>query len=310
MVPVNNQMSIEEIISRLPDKDQSDSDLSELSGLDTEQLALFEQAWGKIETEQRRRIVSQLVKLADKNVGLNFNVIFKNRLTDADAEVRRQAIEGLWECEESSLVPPLIDLLENDSSETVQTEAAAALGRFAMLAEHGKLHETTTTSLGLALLSTISDENKSVSIRCCALEAVAPLSLPEVSSAISENYHCADDRLNLSSICAMGISCDLSWLPTLLEELTSSDAERRRVAASALGELEEEDAVTQLAELVYDDDIDVQIAAIRALGEIGGAEARECLELCLDDDEEAIRLAAEQALDEVNGKEGLQSFDT
>ncbi|HEY41946.1 MAG TPA: hypothetical protein G4O18_08870 [Dehalococcoidia bacterium] len=303
-------MSIEELLTRLSNSDLLDSDLSELSGLDTEQLALFEQAWGKIETEQRCRIVSQLVKLADENVGLNFNVIFKKCLTDPDAEVRRQAIEGLWECEESSLVPPLIDLFENDSSEMVQTEAAAALGRFAMLAEHGKLHETTTTSLGLALLSIISDENKPVNIRCCALEAVAPLSLPGVSNAISENYQCADDQLNLSSICAMGISCDPSWLPTLLEELTNPDAERRRVAASALGELEEEDAVPQLAELVYDDDIDVQIAAIRALGEIGGAEARECLELCLDDDEETIRLAAEQALDSVGGKEDLQSFST
>lgn len=301
-------MSIEETLTRLSDSDLSDSDLAELSGLDTEQLALFEQTWAKIETEQRRRIVGHLVKLADENIGLNFNVIFKSRLTDPDADVRRQAIEGLWECEEPSLVPLLIDLLENDSSEMVQTEAAAALGRFAMLAEHGKLDENITTSLGLALLSTISNENKPVDIRCCALEAVAPLSLPQVNSAISENYHADDDSLNLSSICAMGISCDPSWLPILLEELTNSDAERRRVAAAALGELEEEDAVPRLAELIYDDDTDVQIAAIQALGEIGGAEARECLELCMDDEEETIRLAAEQALDKMGGKEDLQSF--
>ena len=301
-------MSIEETLARLSDNNLSDSDLAELSGLDTEQLALFEQAWAKIKTEQRRRIVGHFIKLADENIELNFNVIFKNRLTDPDAEVRSQAIEGLWECEEPSLVPLLIGLLENDSSEMVQTEAAAALGRFTLLAEHGKLNENAATSLGPALLSTINNENKPVDIRCCALEAVAPLSLPGVKMVISENYHGDNDRLNLSSICAMGTSCDPSWLPILLEELTSSDGERRRVAAAALGELEEEDAVPRLAELVYDDDIDVQIAAIRALGEIGGAEARECLQLCMDDDEEAIRLAAEQALDEVAGKEDLQSF--
>jgi HEAT repeat protein len=301
-------MSIEETLTKLSNSDLSDSDLSKLSGLDTEQLTLFEQAWDKTETEQRRRIIGQLVKLADKNVQLNFNVIFKNRLIDPDAEVRRQAIEGLWECEEHSLIPSLIDLLENDISELVQAEAAAALGRFAMLAEHGKLNKNTANDLCLVLLSTISDESNPVTLRCCALEAVAPLSLPGVNAAISENYYCADDRLNLSSICAMGISCDPSWLPTLLEELTNSDAERRRVAAAALGELEEEDAVSQLVELVYDNDIDVQIAAIRALGEIGGAEARECLELCMDDDEEAIRLAAEEAFDKASGKEGLQSF--
>jgi len=301
-------MSIENTYARLSDSDLSDSDLAELSGLHTEQLAQFEQAYGATETEQRRRIVGHLVKLADENIELNFNTIFKNRLTDPDAEVRRQAIEGLWECEEPSMVPLLIDLLENDSSEMVQTEAAAALGRFAILAEHGKLNENTTTSLGLALLSTIGDKNKSVDIRCCALEAVAPLSLPGVNSVISESYHADDDQLNLSAICAMGTSCDPSWLPTLLSELTDSDAERRRVAAAALGELEEEDTVPQLAELVYDDDTDVQLTVIQALGEIGGAEAKECLELCMDDEEEAIRLAAEEALSKASDKENLQSF--
>jgi HEAT repeat protein len=301
-------MSIEDTLSRLTDNDPSDSSLTELSGLNTEQVSQFEQTWVEIETEQRRRIIGRLVKLADENIELNFNAIFKHGLTDPDAEVRRQAIEGLWECEETALVPLLIDLLENDSSEMVQTEAVAALGRFAMLAEYGKMHEDTTNSLCQTLLSTIDNENKTVDIRCCALEAAAPLDTPEVSRAISEYYQDNDDRLCLSSICAMGISCNPSWMPTLIEELTNFDAERRRVAAAALGELEEEDAVPQLAELVYDDDVDVQIAAIQALGKIGGAEARECLELCMDDEEEAVRLAAEEALDKVNGKENLQSF--
>jgi HEAT repeat protein len=302
-------MSNENTYARLSDSDLSDSDLAELSGLNTEQLAQFEQTYGATETEQRRRIVGHLVKLADENIELNFNTIFKNRLTDPDAEVRRQAIEGLWECEEPSMVPLLIDLLENDSSEMVQAEAAAALGRFAILAEHGKLNENTTINLGLALLSTIDDINKTVDIRCRALEAVAPLSLPGVNSVINVSYHADDDQLNLSAICAMGTSCDPSWLPTLLSELTNSDAERRRVAAAALGELEEEeDTVPQLAELVYDDDTDVQLTAIQALGEIGGAEARECLELCMDDEEEAIRLAAEEALGKASDKEDQQSF--
>ena len=301
-------MSVEETLSKLSDRDLLDSDLAELSGLDTEQLALFEQTWAAIETGQQRRIISHLVKLANENIELNFNVILKGRLTDPDEEIRRQAVEGLWECEETALVPLLINLLENDVSEMVQTEAAAALGRFAMLAEHGKLNDNVAASVGMALLSTINDNNKSVDIRCCALEAVAPLTLPGVANAIGENYYADDDWLILSSICAMGTSCDPSWMPTLLGELANPDGERRRAAAAALGELEEEDAVPHLAELIYDDDIDVQIAAIQALGEIGGAEARECLELCMDNEEETIRLAAEDAFNRASGKEDLQSF--
>ncbi|UCB42554.1 MAG: HEAT repeat domain-containing protein [Dehalococcoidales bacterium] len=301
-------MSVEEAIAKLKDTDLSDSSLTELSGLDTQQMALFKQTWSTIETEQQRQIADHLVRLADENIELSFDSIFKNLLRDPSAEIRSQAIEGLWECEEPSLVLLLISLLEEDDSVKVQSEAAVALGRFAMLAACGKLGEDDANRIGQALLSTINDKTSPVDIRCFALEAAAPLPLPGVSKAIKENYHSSDDRLSLSSIRAMGTNCDPSWLPTLLSELESADAERRRAAATALGELEEELAVPQLAELLYDPDIDVQMASIEALGEIGGAEAKEYLELCLQDADEDISLAAEEALIDMKDEEDLESF--
>jgi HEAT repeat protein len=301
-------VSVEEAIAKLIDNDLSDASLAELSGLDTQQMLLFEQAWSTIETEQRGQIVSHLVRLAGKNIELSFNSIFKSLLRDPNGEIRSQAIEGLWECEESSLVSLLISLLEEDDSVEVQAKAAVALGRFAMLAACGKLGEDDATRIGRALLSAINDESRPVHVRCFALEAAAPLPLPGVSMAIKENYHGSDDRLFLSSIRAMGTNCDPSWLPVLLNELENSDAERRRVAASALGELEEELAVPQLAELLYDPDIDVQMASIEALGEIGGAEAKEYLELCLQDADDIISDAAEQALIDMEDEEDLESF--
>lgn len=302
-------MSIEEAIFRLADSDLSDSDLVELSGLDTVQRALFENIWATIKTEQQRDIIRRLVELTNKDVALNYKNIFKSRLKDPDAEVRREAIEGLWECEEHSLIPLLVDLLENDISETVRNEAASALGRFAMLAEHGKLSEDDRARVCQALLSTINDSSKPMALRCCALESAAPLSQPEVINTIRDSYYSGDDRLALSSIYAMGTSCDPSWMSILLEELSNRDAERRRAAASALGELEDKEAVTHLAELIYDDDTEVQLSAIHALGEIGGSEARECLEMCLDEANPTISQAAEKALDEVDNQESLKSFE-
>jgi len=286
----------------------TDTSLAELSGLSPEELALFEQAWAGIGLERRRQIVSRLVKLADDSIELSFDGIFKKRLRDPDAGVRSQAIEGLWECEEPSLIAPLVSLLEEDTSEIVQTEAAAALGRFAMLAEQGKLEEDNTARVRQALLAAINDGNKAMEVRCCALESVGPLNFPEVNRAIMESYRSDDDRLSLSSVCAMGSSCDPFWLPILLQELSNANAEMRCAAAAALGELEEESTVPQLTELIYDEDADVQLAAIQALGEIGGSEARECLELCMDDSNETICQAAERALEELVDKEGLQSF--
>ena len=303
-------MSAVETIAKLNDNDLSDSSLAELSGLDTQQLALFEQTWPTIEIEQRRRIVGNFIRLAEENIELRFDNIFKSLLRDSSAEIRSQAIEGLWEYEEPSLVPLLINLLEEDDSTNVQIKAAVALGRFTLLAAYGKLGEDDSARIGQALLSTIDEESRAMDVRCSALEAVAPLALTEVDRAIKENYHSGDDRLSLSSIRAMGTNCDPSWSPILLNELVNTDSERRCAAASALGELEDETAVPQLAELLYDPDIDVQMASIKALGEIGGAEAKECLELCLNDSDETISLAAEQALIVMGDEEDLQSFIT
>lgn len=303
-------MSVEESITRLSTTGDElpDSVLTPLSGLQAEELALFEQAWAGIAPERRRQIVTRLVELEEDNIQLDFGSIFRNRLADPDEHVRAGAIEGLWECEAPSLIAPLISLLEEDDSAIVQAEAARALGRFSMLAEHGKLSPEHTAMVSRALLAAINDEARPTEVRCCALEAAAPLSLPEVKKAIGDSYQ-GDAALCPSSICAMGRSCDPAWLPILLKELDSTDAEVRREAAAALGELEEEEAVPQLADLVYDDDVSVRLAAVLALGTIGGAEAKEALEQCLGDPDELVGQAAEQALSQVAASEGLQSFD-
>ncbi len=302
-------MSVEEAIADLTAENEPlDSVLAELSDLTAPELALFEPAWASLAPERRRQIVSRLVELADSSIELSFNGIFKISLNDLDADVRRQAIAGLWESEQPSLVEPLGRLLQADACEAVQAKAAAALGRFAMLTEHGKLPANEAASLSQALLAVIGDRTRTSMIRGCALAAIAPLSIPEVDRVIRESFE-DEDCLRLSAIRAMGLNCNSSWLPVLMAELGSPDAESRREAATALGELTEENAVPELCELIYDSDCDVQLAAIRALGEIGGTEARESLKQCLADPDEAISTAAEKALDEVGAKEELSSFE-
>ncbi len=303
-------LPIEETIADLGncDKPLLSSRLIELSNLNPEELELLQQAWAVIEPKRRRQIIYRLVDLVEDNFELNFDSIFTSCLKDQDAEVRSKAIEGLWESEEASLINPLINLLEQDSSEKVQAAAATALGKFATLAELKKLRSSHTSKICQALLTVIGDKSKPIEVRRRALEATAPLSLPQIKKAIMEAYQSHNPKLRTSAIYAMGRNCDRSWLPMLLKELASADAEIRYEAAGACSQLGEEEAIPYLIELINDADTDVRLAAIQALGKIGGSKAKECLEQCLDNPSKVIQQTAEQALHELEAEEYPFSF--
>ena len=122
---------------------------------------------------------------------------------DRATEVYSKAIEDLWESEGARLINPLVNLLEQDSSEKVQVATAIALGKFAMLAEHKKLHSRHTPRIYQVLLTTTSDKDKPLEVRCRALEAVAPLNLPQVIK-------------NIRLLGEMGFSFDLNLPPKWL----------------------------------------------------------------------------------------------
>lgn len=294
-------MALEETIAHLSNGNRPllNSELTALSNLNSEEMGFFKGSWPSISIKRRRQIISRLIDLAETNLELNFDSIFKYCLKDPDAEVQRQAIDGLWENEEPSLISHLIDLLKQSSSEKVQIAAALALGKFVMLAVDKKLRSHHILSLQESLLSALNDERKTVEVRRRALEAVAPFNLPAVKTAILQAYRSTNPNFRVSSIYAMGKNCDPSWLPTLQKELSSINAEERYEAAGACGELEEEAVVPDLIKLVNDPDIDVQLAAIQALGKIGGTQAKECLEDCLHRNSQAIQQAASHALQEI-----------
>ena len=296
---------VEETITDLAGSAQPlpDSRLTSLSNLNPEGLELFEQAWSQVAPELRRNTITRLADMAEDDISLNFDNIFRFCLGDNDAGVRSQAIGGLWESEDTSLINPLVDLLENDISTDVQAAAATALGNFALLGEFGKLRTKHIARVEESLLTAVSLETKAVEVRRRALEAVAPLGLPEVGEAIQEAYHSHDTELQISAVSAMGKNCDPAWLPILIQEMHSSDAEMRFEAAEACGELGEKEAVPYLIALVDDPDTTVALAAIKALGEIGGIEAKRFLKQCLDDPEDLVKQAARQALDELATKE-------
>ncbi len=134
-------MSIEAYLRELGQTDSPvrTSRLAELSSLSAVELIPFEKAWPGLETSRRRHIVAKLVELAEENVELNFDTIFKLCLSDADESVRTKAIDGLWECEERALIDNFIEILKGDREASVRAAAVRALGRFVLRAELGEL---------------------------------------------------------------------------------------------------------------------------------------------------------------------------
>ena len=280
------------------------SKLVNLSDLSREEIEVFRRVWPVIDVARRRQIVDLLVELAEDNFELDYNEIFRLCLVDADSEVKAKAIEGLSECEERSLLDPLISLLLGDLEGSVRAAAAAALVTFAMLAEFGELPANEADKVQKALLTAFNNKKEQIDVRCRALEAISMLSKPQVEDMIRQAYQSDDLEFRASALCAMGRTCNSDWLSILLQELSSPYPQLRFEAARACAELEAEEAVPRLIELTGDGDAQVQISAVEALGRIGGSEAKQALQECLDSADDAISEAAEDALDEMKFWEG------
>lgn len=275
------------------------SKLVHLSDLNTSELNFLKEFWAKTDAARRHQIISQLIHLSSIDVRLDFSSVFIFCRHDPDEEIRAKAITGLETEENHRLINPLIQCLKEDSSSKVRAAAAIILGKFALLSEQGCLPAHFRNQIYSALLDALSSNTETAEVKRRALEAISPFNLPQVKDLIEQGYRTNDIKLKASSLYAMGRNCDPAWLPILLTELNSTEAEIRYQAATACGELGDEKAVPYLLELLDDDDKQVQEAAIKALGQIGGEQAKQALKRLGKNRQPKIREAAKSALKEI-----------
>lgn len=282
--------------------------LVHLSSLNDEEMEQFSQWWPSMPRERRRKLVERLVTVAEDNLEMDFNGVFRYCLKDADPGVRELAVSGLWECDDHNLVGPLLTLAKDDPAEEVRISAVMALGKFGVLAESGKLLHRDGERIKEVLLSLLEDIRGSIEIRRRALEAVACFNTPRVRELIRWAYNGQDMALRISALYAMGRTSDPSWMSTLVKEMDSAEAAMRYEAASACGEMGEEEAVPYLIPLLQDEDSQVQIAAVKALGAIGGSLAMRALRRCVKTGDETIQEVAQEALQQLEVNEGPLGF--
>jgi HEAT repeat protein len=280
----------------------SSHDLAGLSALDAPGRERFARTWRRQSSEQRRTLIDRLAGLAEDNIELNFDAVFKLGVDDDDPVIRAESIRALWEYPDDDLAETFARRLDDDD-ESVRAEAAQALGRLLLRAELEDRDDDLVRRVEDALRVTVADRGEAPEVRGRALEALGVRQHEWVTDLIREAYVSDQRRLRLSAVHAMGRSADPDWLPSIIGEMESDDGEMRFEAATAAGSIGDEEAVDALAELTVDDDPEVQEAAIDALGQIGGAAARSALHSVAADstdstDErvlEAVSTALEQA---------------
>ena len=276
----------------------SSEQLISLSGLDSEEAGLFVGPWLEVSTERRLQILTEIAELAEDNVELNFDAIFKVALSDGYETVRIAAIRGLHENEAVSLIKPYIEILREDPAADVRREAAVALGRYALLAALDRLDTSQAAELKAVLFESAENLEEEERVRARSIEAAGAFGDDDTQSLIESIYREEESLwLRVGAVDAMGRSADEDWLPLLIEEMDNLAPEMRHAAAFAAGEIGSASSVQPLKILaVADPDREVQLVAIRALGEIAGDQARVALKSILFEGEDELREAVEEAM--------------
>ncbi len=302
--------SFEQLLEILSDEAQPLplSDLAELSDLDTDRTAQFSDIWEHLSNERRRTLIIELGRQAEQRITLIFEPINRLAISDPDAEVRKVAINNLWECEDPRLVPPFLAVLTRDPASEVRAAAAKALGLFVWLGEIEQLVKELLSQIEQGLITAlVQDPDEEVRRR--SLESLGFSSRSEVPALIDQAYNSGDEALIQSALLAMGRSVSDQWGPQVLTKLYNPAPFIRLEAARAAGELELRESIESLIDLLNDVNEQVCAAAIWSLGQLGGEDAADALLLLLDsaEGEQFIELI-EEALDHLAFVDNTRNF--
>lgn len=287
------------------------STLYRLSDLGQTELDQVAARWPRLSEERRYAVVQHLADISEDNFQVDFTPMFTFCLRDAAANVRRAALEGLWDSEDLALVPTLLDLLKNDKDVDVRAAAAGTLGHYVLLTEWEQLPRSATVGVVEALMAQLENDRTPVVLRRAALEAVSSAGDERLSGLIEAAYRDDDEEMQAAALFAMGNNADKRWVKYVRQEIKNESPVLREEAVRAAGNIGTSDLVEDVIEaLREDDDLSVQMAAVTALGQMGSQQAREALgELLEDEDAEELHELIEEALEEIDMFAGMDLFD-
>jgi HEAT repeat protein len=219
-------------------------------------------------------------------------------LKDKNAYVRVKAAEALWKIEKTPapvLLPVLLDALKDKEAgvRALAPPVVALLG--------------TKAKPALPLLVQLL-RDKELDVKLSAIAALGELG-PVAKESVKDLLALTADKeffLLEPFVGAALANLGDSVLPTLAKALADANADRRRVAAYALGSMGQNASpvADDLARALKAEDAATRMLAARALGKIG-PEAQKCLgqlEAALTDKEAAMRIEVALATWQITGK--------
>lgn len=279
-----------------------------LSDMANEEYAHFKRAWATVNEERRGVLARHMADIAEEDYVVDFSPVFAHLLTDEASRVRRAALDGIWDSDDPSLIPPILAMLQNDADVGVRAAAARSLAHYILMAEWGQFDTDEAETAVAALLAEYDRPRAALEVRRAALEAMAPSPHPRIPDLINDAYEDGPEELQLSALFAMGNSADERWLPILTAELTSPSPDFRAEAARACGMIGHSACIDALEELIDDNDMEVGMAAVIALGQIGGERVFELFSRMAEDpDYEEFHDVIDEALEEMEWQDS--NFD-
>ena len=240
-------------------------------------------------------------------------------INDENNEIRKKAIDLLWDDPSSENLALLITIAETDSEPEVRHRAIIGLGRYIYEgmefslsgsfddAEYNdfakEIFEETITGdeykkVRDYLINIFNNNEKTLDERRYALEALSFSIEDDIQEIIRDSYNSSERLMKLSAIFAMGRNGLLCWKNILLTELDNPDELLQKEAITAAGEMALTEAGKKIQELTYSENPDIVKAAIWSLAQSGWEGAYNRLEELTNSDDTEISTLAEEALEE------------
>tara|TARA_B100000676_G_C18052499_1_gene832113 strand:- start:1060 stop:1956 length:897 start_codon:yes stop_codon:yes gene_type:complete len=272
------------------------NDLSELSGINPIEMDKFQKWWESLNELHKLNLIQKINQIAEENFELEFYEILYFTLSDKNPNIRKESLNGLWECEDYRIGDAASKILLEDKEESVRVEASKLLRNFCYLIKNGKISGRISEKIINSINFVLANISMDSELWRRTLESTACFNTQSINHYIKKAYNSQNIMLTSSAVYAMGETDNVEWLNTVITETYNDSPEIRYESAIALGKLGNEAVLPNIKELLNDEDIQVQNCAIESLGIIGGPIAKKML-LSLPNDMPEIQQSLELALE-------------
>ena len=309
------ELSIEEIIENLKNEalTLTSKQIMRLSGLYPQELQLMRENWASFHPQRIVGVLEDMELLTEDYPGVDFSDIFMLGLDAKQDQVIIISIRGLWDEEKPSIANKALEILQNkpEPSLHVALSLLSLLGEFILLAEYEKVSQPLADQIKKVLI-TIYQNSPNEALRQRALEVLAPATELELdlTEAIDKAIHDYNDDWVHSALIAIGKSGKTQWNDYVFDNLDSPIEDIRIEAIRTAGELELQDALSELYAATKEGIKEIRMAAAWSLSNFSDKNIQstlnEMLENAEDEEEEAL---IEDAIDNHMISSEIMSFN-